>query len=300
MGEKAGEALKFVAAAIIMVSEIFLPAEEGESEMTVLIVDDEEPAALSLERVVEQVLGAGTRILTARDGKGALALAAKSRPDLAFLDVQMPGMNGLELARRLEARDREINIIIVTAHPQYALPAWQLHVSDYLLKPAGEEDVRLALANLRRPVRGGAGQRRRLRIQCFGNFEVFVDERPLAFHRSGAKELLAYLVSRRGASASTGELCSVLWEDDRALELKKSYLRTNFAVLKKTLEGCGLGAVLCHSRDSYSVDPSQMDCDYYRYLERDPVARGTYQGEFMRQYSWAEMLIGGLEAPAAK
>ena len=62
--------------------------------MTVLIVDDEAPAALSLQRVVEQVLGAGTRILTARDGKGALALAAKSRPDLAFLDVQMPGMNG--------------------------------------------------------------------------------------------------------------------------------------------------------------------------------------------------------------
>lgn len=260
--------------------------------MTILIVDDEQLAVQSLLREAAQVFPPETDFLTASSGAQALELAASRPADIAFLDIEMPDMDGLELTLRLKQLHPEINIIFVTAYPAYSVSAWKLHASDYLLKPVDAGDLRAALDNLRHPLpEASAEPPERLRVQCFGNFEVFFGGKKVHFDRSGAKELFAYLVSRRGAGVTTGELCGVLWENDFDLALKKSYIRTYFASLKKTFRGCGLEGVVVHTRNSYSIDPSLLDCDYYRFLQLDPVAINSYRSEFMSQYSWAEGMV---------
>ena len=260
--------------------------------MNILIVDDEVLAAQSLEATLRKILGNAPSYSLAKNGEQALSLAEITPPDLAFLDIEMPGMNGMALAKHLKDCFPEADLVFVTAYPQYSLEAWKVHASDYLLKPANEQDVRNALENLRHPTTFDPTEMPgQLRVQCFGTFAVFYDGEPVHFSRSAAKELFAYLVSRRGASATTGELCSILWEDDRDLNLKKSYLRTYFSSLRKTFALLGVEDAVIHSRDSYAVNPQKLICDYYHFLEMDPVAVNSYRGEFMSQYSWAEMMV---------
>ena len=184
------------------------------------------------------------------------------------------------------------NIVFVTGYSQYALDAHRLHCSGYILKPAFKEDIEDALENLRYPVKYND---KKLRVQCFGNFEVFCSNRAVDFERNKAKEIFAYLIDRRGAAANTGELCSILWADKPVGTSSKHYFRNLIGSLKKALEACGAGDVFICKRNSFSVDTEKIECDYYKYLESDTAAVNSYKGGYMSQYSWAEMTLGAIE-----
>lgn len=137
-------------------------------------------------------------------------------------------------------------------------------------------------------------KRRRLRVQTFGNFGVFWDGTPVRFHRSRTKELFAYLIDRRGAGCTMGELISVLWEGRPDTSGVRSQLRSLIADLRGTLEELGEEAVVVKERNLIAVDPQQVDCDYYRFLAGDRGAVNAFQGEYMANYSWAEPTAGAL------
>lgn len=127
---------------------------------------------------------------------------AKSNPiDVAFLDIQTGGMSGLELALELKRLQPGVHIIFVTGFSQYAVDAFAMHASGYLLKPATEEAVLRELTFLYQEREASA----RVRVKTFGGFDVYVDGEPLRFGRAKSKELFAYLVDRRGSSVTTGE-----------------------------------------------------------------------------------------------
>jgi two-component system, LytTR family, response regulator len=111
-----------------------------------LIVDDEAPARSKLRRMLDafadiEVVG------EASDGSMALSLAAQLRPDVIFLDVQMPEVDGFDVAASLP--DDGPAIVFVTAFDQYALQAFDTHASDYLLKPVQAERLERAIQRLR-------------------------------------------------------------------------------------------------------------------------------------------------------
>ena len=105
---------------------------------TALVVDDE-PELRAWLRAALARRWPELQVLEAGDGAAALELFETHRPDAAFLDVQMPGMTGLEVARRLAGR---CHVVFVTAFEQYALQAFEQAAVDYVLKPV--EDGRLA------------------------------------------------------------------------------------------------------------------------------------------------------------
>ena len=131
-----------------------------------------------------------------------------------------------------------------------------------------------------------------VRIQTFGGFAAFVDEKPLAFRRSKTKELLALLVDRRGAPVTAREACAVLWEDEPCTASQRSYYQSLVADLRATLEGAGAGGALAKSWNSLAIDPDALDCDSYRFLEGDPEAVNSYRGAYLPSYSWAEFSTG--------
>ena len=118
--------------------------------------------------------------------------------DIAFLDIHMSEMTGVELAKELKAVNPKMNIIFVTGFSEYAGDAMELHASGYIMKPVTKEKVERELCDLRFPI--VPKKDALLRVQCFGNFDVFLPNGShMRFERSRSKEIFAYLVHpRRG------------------------------------------------------------------------------------------------------
>jgi len=119
------------------------------SPLRVLVVDDEAPArrkVLRLLREERDVEIAGE----ADSGEAAVAAIKKHRPDVVFLDVQMPGLDGFGVIRSLNAAKITLpQVVFITAHDKFALRAFEVHAFDYLLKPVSEERFREALGRAR-------------------------------------------------------------------------------------------------------------------------------------------------------
>ncbi len=112
--------------------------------MKILIVDDEQPARVRMRRLVEE-LNVANAIHEASTGMEALRMCEKTSPDVVLLDIRMPGMTGLELARHLANLEEAPAIIFTTAYDEYALAAFETHAVDYLLKPIRQEKLAKAL-----------------------------------------------------------------------------------------------------------------------------------------------------------
>lgn len=105
--------------------------------LTTLIVDDEPLAREGLRELLSRDPEV-TAIREARDGHEAVTAIRESNPDLVFLDVQMPEMDGFEVVRKIGAEHMPA-VVFVTAHDQYAIQAFEINALDYLLKPVIEE-----------------------------------------------------------------------------------------------------------------------------------------------------------------
>ena len=128
----------------------------------------------------------------------------------------------------------------------------------------------------------------KLRVRCFGSFDVFFHEKPLVFRRTQTKELLAYLIDREGAVCTAGEIIDALWGENGAVQNPKPYLRHLTKDLRDTLALVGMEDVLIREHNQWAVRKELLDCDYYRLLDGDAEAASAYHGEYMNQYSWAE------------
>ena len=253
--------------------------------MNIIVVDDERAPLEDLEQVLKNVCPDAT-IRGFSSPKSALEHACSNRVDLAFLDIEMAGMNGLQLAKGLKDIYGKVNIIFTTGHPQYALDAYEIHACGYLLKPVSKDAVIESMDYLHHPV--GITEQKKIRVQTFGNFEVYADGKPVMFSRSKTRELLAYLVMRKGSQCSNNEIVAALWEnkpDSAALQNQYRHLVMD---LKKTLKSISSEDILLKKRGSLAILPEKITCDLYDFYAGDIVAVNSYSGEFMAQYSWAE------------
>ena len=117
---------------------------KDEAALRTMIVDDE-PLAIERMQVLCAELGQLQVVGTASDGEAALRLADKLKPDLLLLDMTMPGMDGLGVARALARRDNPPAVIFVTAHEDFAVEAFDLEAVDYVLKPVAAERLERAI-----------------------------------------------------------------------------------------------------------------------------------------------------------
>jgi len=132
--------------------------------LSVLVVDDEPLARQRLQRMLRAE--PDLRLLPpCAEGRAAVAAIHEQRPDLLFLDVQMPGMTGFEVLAAVGPKQMPV-VIFVTAHDRFALQAFEAEALDYLLKPFGAERVQKALARAREFLAGGT--RRKLEQQYAG------------------------------------------------------------------------------------------------------------------------------------
>ena len=248
--------------------------------MIAIAVDDE---VLMLGALVAAIEASPdiTEVNKFSDCEKALEFVKEKSVDIAFLDINMRGMGGLALAERIIAAAPDCKIVFCTGYEEYAIPAFKLHASGYLMKPISAEDVQGEIDN----IMGIRHKEKPITVKCFGNFEVYVKNQKLMFKRLKTKELFAYLIDRNGAGMTAKQICAVLFPDDSDDNKNATYLRQLVLDLKNTLKAVGAEGVLCHETPCYRVDTSLVRCDYLSYLE---TGKPEFHGEYMTQYSWAE------------
>ena len=215
------------------------------------------------------------------DCEEALSFVKENYVDVAFLDINMRGMGGLTLAEKIVAERPNCKIVFCTGYEEYAIPAFKIHASGYLMKPISAEDVQSEIDN----IKGVRRMEKPLTVKCFGNFEVYAKNEKVMFKRLKSKELFAFLVDRNGAGMTAKQICAVLFPDDMDDTKNAAYLRQLVLDLKNTLKSVGAESVLCHETPCYRIDTSLIKCDYVSYLEN---GKPEFFGEYMTQYSWAE------------
>ena len=248
--------------------------------MIAIAVDDE---VLMLGALVKAINASADirEVIKFSDCDKALEYVMKNRIDIAFLDINMRGMGGLALAEKILLFCPDCKIVFCTGYEEYAIPAFKLHASGYLMKPISAEDVQSEIDN----IKGVKQKEKLLTVKCFGNFEVYVKQEKLVFKRLKTKELFAFLIDRKGAGMTAKQICAVLFPDDMDDTKNAAYLRQLVMDLKNTLKSVGAESVLRHETPCYRVDTSLIQCDYLTYLE---TGKPEFYGEYMMQYSWAE------------
>ncbi len=155
------------------------------TEVRALIADDEENLRAALRRRLDEVWPELTIVAEARDGTEALELAADYEPEVAFLDIRMPGLDGLEVARRLSGR---CHLVFVTAYDEYAVSAFERDAVDYLVKPVTVERLAQTVARLKqRMQQAPAAQLDELLEQLARNLRG-VARPPLQWIRAGVRD----------------------------------------------------------------------------------------------------------------
>ena len=251
--------------------------------MRAIAVDDE----IYMLETLQEAVSASPDVETVEafsSCSAALAYATDNAVDVAFLDINMRGIGGLGLAEKLLEQQPDCKIVFCTGYQEYAVSAFQLHVSGYLMKPITPEAVQKEIDH----IKGVKATEKPLTIQCFGNFEVYAKGEKLSFKRSKTKELFAFLVDRNGAGVTVAEIGVALWEKD-AEEKSHNYIHQLFRDLRQSLEAVGVDGIFERNNYYYSINPDKLDCDYYSYLN---TGKPAFRGEYMSQYSWAEETCG--------
>lgn len=275
--------------------------------MKVLFVDDEPNAHVNFCHDIgsrEDVTSLDC-FYTAED---ALHHATQNPVDCAFMDIALSGdMNGLELAKALKALQPNIEIAFLTAFDEYTKTSYHLGGRAYLTKPYSKQELDEALDLMGRLIQSHPAKiqqttdtKTQIKIRTFGNFDLIIDGRAVAFKTAKAKEALAFLVDQMGSSVSGAQIFFALWENQVYNATTSIYVRRTMRALKDDLAAMELTHILVFGRNSYGIDMTQLYCDSYALLNGSEKEAHLFNGEYMKQYSWGEMTIPLLERATSK
>ena len=254
--------------------------------MRIICVDDE---PLAVEYTVEQCkeLPGVSEVQGFTSAKDALNELKTHPADVAILDINMPDIDGITLAARIKEVSPGTAIIFLTAYKKYALDAYSVHPTGYLLKPVSKETLAAEVDYARKGTYHSPDAH--IEIKTFGNFDVSVDGRSIGFKLAKAKEILAYLVDKQGSGVTRAELFAAVWEDrfyDRKMQKQLDvYIRS----LRETLKENGVSEIMEMETGVLRVKPDTFVCDAYLFYSGDNDAINAYRGEYMSSYSWASM-----------
>ena len=264
--------------------------------LRVICVDDEKPTLQHIVSLCGQIAEIADAQGFTRAGE-ALAWLEAHPCDLALLDICLPEMDGILLAKKIREAHPDTDIVFVTGHAQYAVDAFSIHARGYVLKPVTLARLRDEVAHVL-SLHGDAQPERpaaRIEVKTFGNFDVLVDGKPVHFRRAKAKELLAFLVEKQGRGITREEAFRTLWEDRPYDRPGQKQLDVILRSLRATLAEHGIEEILSVQRGAISIVPRLISCDMYRFLLGDVTAIGEYRGEYMTAYSWASLQEAYLE-----
>jgi len=253
--------------------------------MTILLVNEHVDELEQLSEIIKKKKPE-LDILSCTSSLEALAEARQKEIDIAFISVEQTELNGLDLGKYLTDLYPMVNLIFLSDSKEYGYDALDIHASGYVLRPLSQKSVQREIEDLRYPeIQKKA---KRVFASTFGNFELFVDGKPVEFKYSRTKEIVALLVNNNGAQTTNGEIIASLWEDEGDPKKKASYLCNLRQDLQNTFNRLKLKGIIIKQRGSMAIAKDRIECDLYDWMEKKEKSKYSYLGDYMNQYSWAE------------
>jgi two-component system, LytTR family, response regulator len=226
-----------------------------------IVVDDE---LYTLKEICDDLEETGYFLVAGRYQNPLEALGGLSQtlPQVAFIDIEMPEMDGLTLAEKLLEKQPEVMIVFITSWDKYAVKAFDLNALDYILKP-----IRYPrLLQMTEKIKSQLEQKKplvfkTLTIQCFGNFETNIGGIPVKWERAKAEELFAFLLVNYGCFIHKEVIIENLWPDypvEKALPI----LQTAICKIRNIFSQFKNEVMLSYSQNSYCLTLSNVKCDY--------------------------------------
>ncbi|MCQ6561585.1 response regulator [Paenibacillus mendelii] len=276
------------------------------------ILIDDEPMALDVMDYYLREIGGVT--VAGRFGGAAEALsqAPSLQPDLIFLDIEMPGSNGLSAAELFRNICPAAEIVFVTAHAHYAMDAFDRHALGYLLKPVDKHKL-IKVLDRYAQLHAGRGHHRTeqeapshvrsasdlLRLQILGSLELYTsDGRLLTWRTKKTKELFAFLWHHQGQPVYKYTILEELWPDAPA-ERSQRLLHTSLYYLRSMFKSEGYSEIVMHGDERYWINISVIQSDtgqLYGMMQRSlhgtdlKRALAMYSGDYLEKehYQWAD------------
>lgn len=287
-------------------------------------MDDEEHALHILELFLGRIGGVEV-VGRCQNGFDAIERLRTMKPDVLFLDIEMPEMNGIELAEIVRNDHADLPIVFVTAYDQYAIAAFEREAIDYILKPLEMDRLSKTVARLRRESakpgvseerQAAAAGQRRMKISVLGPFVARIEDGPrIKWRTAKEKELLAYLAVHGDSRMHRDMIIEELWPDE-AYPKAKVYLHTCISLVRKAFKQLGFDGILKYENERYFLDSDRVDIDVQLFKSKlnklkqsggaspDEIekALALYQGHMLKDedYIWAEQEAEQLDKSAAQ
>lgn len=258
--------------------------------MKMILVDDEMFALEQFEQECATIEGIQL-VGKFSNAKDALQYATEHMVDFAILDICMPGMDGIELGKKLKELNPDLILIYVTGYTKYVVDALKLKADYCIMKPYDQEDVRDAI---QRAKLLSNRFKKRIKVVTFGRFEIYVDDRTVCFSNQKARELFAYCIHKEGGIVKMNEAIDILWPDRPYDEKVKRLYRKAVASVVSTLSEVGIQQVFISNRGNCYINRAMIECDLYAFEVGDIEAIQKsllLELGYFTEFSWAEYRI---------
>lgn len=259
--------------------------------MNIIFIDDEMWAINEFKKISTELNGID-KITLFSDIEETLNYVQKNKVDLVFLDIDMPKMNGIDLAKEILSINNNCIIIYVSAYEEFIPLAFREKADYFILKPFKKEDIEDSIIRAKLLLKRFEEENKKIKIQTFGFFEIFIDNKPVFFSSKKAKELLALLVDYNGKIVDSQTAFNCIWEDKYYNNVNSSLYRHTLHRLEKTLKEYGLTDLIIRYPRGRAINTEIVDCDYFNLLKSKNA--DSFNGKYMSEYAWGEETLGTL------
>lgn len=273
-----------------------------------ILVDDEKLALQLMEKKLKEV---GIQVVKSFTNAESVINEMKTLDfQVAFLDIELAGISGLDLAELIGEWNNRIHIVFITAYRDYAIQAFELHSIDYLLKPVLKGRLEKTVARIHEQLQlenvdlqlKEQTPSKSLKVICFNEFVVYSNEEPVKWKTAKVKELFAFFITHIHTYINRDTIIQTIWPD-YDYNKAKIQLHTCISHLRKTLDSLGYKQALLFSNQGYTLELDNFYCDaieFERLIESFPDVKEEnirelenavqlYSGEYMEKndYEWA-------------
>lgn len=263
-------------------------SEKG-NQMRAIIVEDEPlmiEAFLRLSKEIDDL----KVVRTFESAEEAIEFSKNQSFEIAFLDIELPGENGIECAKILRKNMPELLVVFISAYDDYLREFNQIGGDDYIVKPYRKETIENTMEKMRFLVQR---QRKSIYVQMFGRFTVKKNGVPIPL-QGKAKEILALILVKRGRELSNETIYSTIWEDR---EYSNQNMKVYYNALKRlrdSLKKYGIENIIFSTSRGQIANLDIFDCDYYAWLDNKSEQDEQFEGEFLTEYSWGEYILADI------
>ena len=250
--------------------------------MRAIVVDDEPMMIKSFMRLSSGIEDLQV-LSTFESPEDALEFVKSNTVDIAFLDVEMSTMSGIQLAKELRAVRPDILIVIISAYGEYIKDSNIIGADYYIVKPYKHETLEMMMARMRLLVKR---QEKELYMKTFGEFEVLKNGKPTSI-TGKAKEILAYCVIMQGKEATNEEIYSALCEGREYNNVNMKVYYNAIKRLKDSLSDDNIPDLLVSTKHGQLANTDIFDSDLYEWLKKGNKDISKIPGGFMPKYDWA-------------